>query len=246
MPIPGSPWSPAPAPASERPPPELLPLRAFMWSRWPAARTESTGWPTRSAARRWWPTSPTTPRWTPWRRGLTRVDVLVNNAGGAKGLRTGRRGRSGRLALDVGDQRHRHAAGDPGAAAQADRLGRRTDRHGHLDRRPGGLRRRRPATPRPSTPRARCTGPCAANCSESRCGSPRSRRARCRPSSHWCASAATSNAREAVYAGITPLGAQDVAEVIGFVASRPSHVNIDQIVIRPRDQASASRFNRRG
>ena len=50
---------------------------------------------------------------------------------------------------------------------------------------------------------------------------------------------------EKVYAGITPLTAEDVAEVIGFVASRPSHVNIDQIVIRPRDQASASRFNRR-
>lgn len=50
---------------------------------------------------------------------------------------------------------------------------------------------------------------------------------------------------ESVYAGITPLVADDVAEVIGFVASRPSHVNIDQIVVRPRDQASASRFNRR-
>jgi NADP-dependent 3-hydroxy acid dehydrogenase YdfG len=51
---------------------------------------------------------------------------------------------------------------------------------------------------------------------------------------------------EKVYSGITPLTAQDVAEVIGFVASRPAHVNIDQIVIRPRDQASASRFNRQG
>ncbi|WP_313677025.1 SDR family oxidoreductase [Mycolicibacterium sp.] len=50
---------------------------------------------------------------------------------------------------------------------------------------------------------------------------------------------------EKVYAGITPLSADDVAEVIGFVASRPAHVNLDQIVIRPRDQASASRFNRR-
>ena len=50
---------------------------------------------------------------------------------------------------------------------------------------------------------------------------------------------------EKVYAGITPLVAADVAEVIGFVASRPSHVDIDQIVIRPRDQANASRFNRR-
>ncbi|WP_396925633.1 SDR family NAD(P)-dependent oxidoreductase [Mycolicibacterium sp.] len=50
---------------------------------------------------------------------------------------------------------------------------------------------------------------------------------------------------DAVYSGITPLVAPDVAEVIGFVASRPSHVNLDQIVLRPRDQASASRFNRR-
>src|SRR5262245_28525976 len=50
---------------------------------------------------------------------------------------------------------------------------------------------------------------------------------------------------DAVYAGITPLAAVDVAEVIGFVASRPSHVNLDQIIIRPRDQASATRFNRR-
>jgi NADP-dependent 3-hydroxy acid dehydrogenase YdfG len=51
---------------------------------------------------------------------------------------------------------------------------------------------------------------------------------------------------ESVYAGITPLAASDVAEVIGFVATRPSHVNLDQIVIRPRDQAGAGRFNRRG
>ena len=49
---------------------------------------------------------------------------------------------------------------------------------------------------------------------------------------------------EAVYRGINPLIAEDVAEVIGFVASRPPHVNLDQIVMRPRDQASASRFNR--
>jgi NADP-dependent 3-hydroxy acid dehydrogenase YdfG len=46
---------------------------------------------------------------------------------------------------------------------------------------------------------------------------------------------------DAVYAGMTPLVAADIAEVIGFVASRPSHVNIDQIVIRPRDQATTTR-----
>ena len=50
---------------------------------------------------------------------------------------------------------------------------------------------------------------------------------------------------DAVYAGLTPLTASDIAEVIGFVASRPPHVDLDQIVIRPRDQASATRANRR-
>lgn len=53
---------------------------------------------------------------------------------------------------------------------------------------------------------------------------------------------------EKVYEGVTPLVAEDIAEVIGFVASRPSHVDLDLIVVRPRDQvsgASGSRFNRR-
>jgi NADP-dependent 3-hydroxy acid dehydrogenase YdfG len=51
-----------------------------------------------------------------------------------------------------------------------------------------------------------------------------------------------------VYDGVTPLVAEDVADVIGFVASRPSHVDLDLIVVMPRDQvsgASGSRFNRR-
>lgn len=50
-----------------------------------------------------------------------------------------------------------------------------------------------------------------------------------------------------VYEGVTPLVAEDIAEVIGFVAARPSHVDLDLIVVRPRDQvtgASGSRFNR--
>ncbi len=42
---------------------------------------------------------------------------------------------------------------------------------------------------------------------------------------------------DAVYEGMTPLAADDVADVIAFVATRPSHVDIDQVVIRPRDQA---------
>jgi NADP-dependent 3-hydroxy acid dehydrogenase YdfG len=48
-----------------------------------------------------------------------------------------------------------------------------------------------------------------------------------------------------VYEGMTPLTAEDVAECIVFVVTRPSHVNIDQIVVQPRDQASALQVHRR-
>jgi NADP-dependent 3-hydroxy acid dehydrogenase YdfG len=48
-----------------------------------------------------------------------------------------------------------------------------------------------------------------------------------------------------VYSGLTPLTADDVAEVIAFAVSRPSHVNLDTIVLKPRAQASASRAHRR-
>jgi NADP-dependent 3-hydroxy acid dehydrogenase YdfG len=50
---------------------------------------------------------------------------------------------------------------------------------------------------------------------------------------------------KAVYTGLTPLAAQDIAECIVFVATRPSHVDIDQIVVRPRDQARVHLVNRR-
>lgn len=48
----------------------------------------------------------------------------------------------------------------------------------------------------------------------------------------------------AVYRGLTPLSSEDVADVISFAATRPEHVNLDQIVLKPRDQASATRAHR--
>jgi NADP-dependent 3-hydroxy acid dehydrogenase YdfG len=48
-----------------------------------------------------------------------------------------------------------------------------------------------------------------------------------------------------VYEGLTPLTADDVAECIRWAASLPSHVNVDQIVVKPRDQADAFRNHRR-
>ncbi len=49
---------------------------------------------------------------------------------------------------------------------------------------------------------------------------------------------------DAVYAGLTPLTADDVAECIRWATSVPSRVNIDQIVVKPRDQADAFRSHR--
>ena len=49
----------------------------------------------------------------------------------------------------------------------------------------------------------------------------------------------------AVYAGTTPLVADDIADCIAFAVTRPSHVNIDTMVVLPRDQASAGAVSRR-
>ena len=42
-----------------------------------------------------------------------------------------------------------------------------------------------------------------------------------------------------VYKGLTPLTGKDVAEAVLFIASRPAHVNIGEIIIFPTRQASA-------
>ncbi|SDC93405.1 hypothetical protein SAMN05216174_105377, partial [Actinokineospora iranica] len=49
-----------------------------------------------------------------------------------------------------------------------------------------------------------------------------------------------------VYDGLVPLTADDVAEVIAFAVTRAPHVNLDQIVMKPRAQASATRAHRVG
>ena len=43
----------------------------------------------------------------------------------------------------------------------------------------------------------------------------------------------------AVYEGIKPLTGEDVAECVVFAATRPRHVNVDEIVVRSVDQATA-------
>jgi NADP-dependent 3-hydroxy acid dehydrogenase YdfG len=47
-----------------------------------------------------------------------------------------------------------------------------------------------------------------------------------------------------VYAGMQPLSAEDVAECIRWALAQPPHVNVDEIVVRPRDQATAADVHR--
>jgi NADP-dependent 3-hydroxy acid dehydrogenase YdfG len=47
-----------------------------------------------------------------------------------------------------------------------------------------------------------------------------------------------------VYAGVKPLTPDDVADVIFFCATRASHVNINEVILMPVDQASATLVNR--
>ena len=50
---------------------------------------------------------------------------------------------------------------------------------------------------------------------------------------------------DAIYAGVPdPLSAEDVADAVVWVATRPSHVNVDEVVIRPRAQAAQHKVHR--
>ncbi|HEY2717418.1 MAG TPA: SDR family NAD(P)-dependent oxidoreductase [Solirubrobacterales bacterium] len=53
------------------------------------------------------------------------------------------------------------------------------------------------------------------------------------------------DAAAAVYRGVEPLRAPEVAECIRWVAAQPSHVNVDELLVRPRDQARSNEVHRR-
>ncbi|MFC1417040.1 SDR family oxidoreductase [Streptacidiphilus cavernicola] len=49
----------------------------------------------------------------------------------------------------------------------------------------------------------------------------------------------------AVYAGVAePLTAEDVADTVAWTVTRPAHVNVDLLVVRPRAQAAAHKVHR--
>lgn len=53
------------------------------------------------------------------------------------------------------------------------------------------------------------------------------------------------DAARRVYDGMQPLSAADVAECIRWALAQPPHVNVDEIIVRPRDQATATAVHRR-
>ena len=99
-----------------------------------------------------------------------------------------------------------------------------------------------PSTARMSSPR-----PSAWRSSASRCGSSRSPQAWSRPrSSPLTRFGGDAEKAAKVYAGVAePLTADDVADTITWAVTRPSHVNVDLLVVRPRAQASNTKVHRK-
>lgn len=50
---------------------------------------------------------------------------------------------------------------------------------------------------------------------------------------------------DAVYSGMQPLSAEDIAETIAWVIDRPKHVNVQELVIYPTDQAHVNLVHRK-
>ena len=48
-----------------------------------------------------------------------------------------------------------------------------------------------------------------------------------------------------VYEGLQPLTPDDIAETIYWMASRPAHVNINDVIIMPTAQANSTTVNRK-
>jgi len=53
-------------------------------------------------------------------------------------------------------------------------------------------------------------------------------------------------AAKKIYEGTVPLTARDIADIMVWLASRPAHVNIDELIVRPVDQIAVGKVFKRG
>jgi 3-hydroxy acid dehydrogenase / malonic semialdehyde reductase len=53
------------------------------------------------------------------------------------------------------------------------------------------------------------------------------------------------NRADATYKGMTPLSGDDIADLVAFIATRPAHVNILDLVVMPTDQSGPTLVHRR-
>ena len=49
---------------------------------------------------------------------------------------------------------------------------------------------------------------------------------------------------KAVYKGMTPLNAEDIADIVEFMVTRPEHVMINDVLVTPARQANTYVYNR--
>ena len=59
-----------------------------------------------------------------------------------------------------------------------------------------------------------------------------------------CSSKPVTEKAKNVYTGYKALQAEDIAEIIYFVVTRPLHVNIEDLIVYPTAQASATILNK--
>ncbi len=173
------------------------------------------------------------------------VDVLVNNAGGAYGADPVATGDPAdwrpMYEVNVLGTLHMTQALLPALTASGDGTVVVLSSTAGLARTRAAAVTSPPSTARMSSPRRSVWSSCG-----SRCASSRSRPAWSRPrSSPPPASVATPRRPpRSTRASTQPLTADDVADTITWAITRPAHVNIDLLVVRPRAQASNSKVHR--